>query len=297
MRPTHNRITAVRRKQRRGGCRQPASRKRKVSMATVTMCVSCLCVCARERVCVCVCVCVLHAMLNACACVAFKNIYASRGCLLLLHQPCLTRAYIGLIYNASFVILRYCHSVRVCASVSPWTECKCCGVAVVFAICQWIMCTNSPIRTNQQQRQQQKFLLACKRKYCYWLKQTAWPKLCPSPAQPNVDAKTMICQLAMRTCTNTIPAPLPLANLLLYRMDTMYTNLCSISAQSSPKHLCVRMSLGTAHAPRFKLYKEKMLLARNNKTQQMMEQHMLQDTNCTDERWCYHGPGQRGPES
>ena len=82
----------------------------------------------------------------------------------------------------------------------------------------------------------------------------------------------MICQLAMRTCTNTIPAPLPLANLLLYRMDTIYTNLCSISAQSSPKHLCVKMSLGTAHAPRFKLYKEKMPLARNSETQLTVRQ-------------------------
>ena len=99
----------------------------------------------------------------------------------------------------------------------------------------------------------------------------------------------MICQLAMRTCTNTIPAPLPLANLLLYRMDTIYTNLCSISAQSSPKHLCVKMSLGTAHAPRFKLYKEKMPLARNSKTQLIVsrrahsqsEQRMLQHYSCT----------------
>ena len=33
--------------------------------------------------------------------------------------------------------------------------------------------------------------------------------------------KQLMCQLVMRTtCTNTIPVPLPLANLLLYLMDT-----------------------------------------------------------------------------
>ena len=44
-----------------------------------------------------------------------------------------------------------------------------------------------------------------------------------------------MCQLVMRTCTNTIPAPLPLANLLLYLMDTnlhgSLLNLCSIFTQ------------------------------------------------------------------
>ena len=47
--------------------------------------------------------------------------------------------------------------------------------------------------------------------------------------------KQLMCQLAMRTCTNTIPAPLPLANLLLYLMDTnlhrSLLNLCSIFTQ------------------------------------------------------------------